>query len=146
MLNKVLLVFIEFALPLPDVLAEIDLLHGPERGLRLLVLTPDVGVLDGEEHVAVGVLPEQRFLGLVGELRSRGTLCGDRGHGLVVTLGLRFLGVGGGGGCRGGDTKRLGVLRTCDFLALRGDVGVRGVGGGSGHEKDSGKLKKKRKG
>lgn len=43
------------------------LLGGPKGGLGLLVHLPDVVVLDGEDHEAAGVFPQQRLL-----LRARG--------------------------------------------------------------------------
>lgn len=45
MLDEVLLVFLEFG-PVPDVLAEIDLVNCPETGHLVLVHLPDVLILD----------------------------------------------------------------------------------------------------
>lgn len=42
--------------------SDTHLFHRPERGLRLLVHLPDVGVLDGEDDKPSGVFSEQRFV------------------------------------------------------------------------------------
>ena len=89
MLDKVSLILGE-SLPVLDILSQIDLLSSPERGLLVLVHLPDVMVLDGEEHEAVGVLFQEglgeRPLGLrvVGVLLGLQDLLGR----LVAHLGL----------------------------------------------------------
>lgn len=52
-------------------LRQVNLLHGPERCLCLLVHVPDVVVLDGEDHEPARVLPQEGLqlrveLGLLG--------------------------------------------------------------------------------
>ena len=54
--DEVALLVVELLLPILHVVAEVDLLGRPERGLGLFVHGPDVSVFDGEEHEAVRVL------------------------------------------------------------------------------------------
>ena len=65
-----------------------DLLGGPEAGFVLFVELPDVVVLDREDHEAVLVLLEQRFVGrfnVGGEdvLHAHLGLLGGGAHGRV---------------------------------------------------------------
>ena len=60
MLDKVLLILLE-GLPVLCVLAQVDLVDGPEAGHLIFVHLPDVVVLDGEDDEAVGVILEERF-------------------------------------------------------------------------------------
>ena len=89
MLDEVSLILGE-SLPVLDILSQVDLLSSPESGLLVLVHLPDVMVLDGEKHEAVGVLFQEglgeRPLGL----RVVGVLLGlhDLLGGLVANLGL----------------------------------------------------------
>ena len=55
MLDEVALVFGEF-LPVLRILAQIDLVHGPEAGHLVLVHLPDVLVHDWQNYEAVRVL------------------------------------------------------------------------------------------
>ena len=78
------------SLPVLDILSQVDLLCSPERGLLVLVHLPDVMVLYGEEHEAVGVLFQEGLgegalrLRIVGVLLRLHDLLG----GLVAHLGL----------------------------------------------------------
>ena len=67
MFDKVLLVLLEGA-PVFGVLAEIDLIDGPEAGHLVLIHLPDIVVLDGQDDEAVGILFKKGlrndFLGL----------------------------------------------------------------------------------
>jgi hypothetical protein len=54
-LDKMALILGE-SLPILDVLGEVHFLSSPECGLLVLVHPPDVVVLNGKEHKAVGVL------------------------------------------------------------------------------------------
>ena len=60
MLDKVLLILLE-GLPVLCVLAQVDLVDGPEAGHLILVHLPDVMVLDWENDEAVGVLLKERL-------------------------------------------------------------------------------------
>lgn len=67
--DEMLLFFVE-ALPVLEVLIEIDLISSPERSKMFLVHLVDGVVLNGEEHEALRVLGEQRlFLSGTGEGR-----------------------------------------------------------------------------
>jgi hypothetical protein len=57
-LDEVALVFGEF-LPVLRILAQIDLVHGPEAGHLVLVHLPDVLVHDWQNYEAVRVLLQQ---------------------------------------------------------------------------------------
>jgi hypothetical protein len=62
-------------LPVLGVLREIDLIGGPEGGKVLFVHFEDGVVVDGEEHVALGVFDEEGLRDLGGGEGRRG------GHG-----------------------------------------------------------------
>ena len=48
-------------LPILGVLAEVDFVDGPEAGHLVLVHLPNVVVLDGQDHEAVGVILKERL-------------------------------------------------------------------------------------
>ena len=133
--DKVALVGVE-AVPVLEVVGEVDLLGRPEGGLGLLVHAPDLGVLDGEEDKAVGVLPQERLLGVAAlELGPFVVADDDAGHGLpgggVVAARVGFAvavaGCGsqgshrGGGGGRGDDAEHVADRHA---LLHRGDHGA----------------------
>ena len=60
MLYEVLLVFLQI-LPILHVLGQIYFIDGPEAGHLVLVHLPNVVVLDGQDHEAVGVILKERL-------------------------------------------------------------------------------------
>lgn len=77
-LDEVLLAVVE-ALPVLDVGGQVDLLRGPEGGDLVLVHLPDVVVLNGQDHKAVGVVLQQRLGQRTLSLREVGVLRGQIG-------------------------------------------------------------------
>jgi hypothetical protein len=60
-LDEVTLVVVQ-CVPVLHVAAQVDLFHRPEGALGILVLLPDVGVVDGEQDEAVRVVAQQRLV------------------------------------------------------------------------------------
>lgn len=93
MLDKVALIVCELVRPVIHVLGQINLFRNPEYRHVLLVFGPEVLVLNGENHVAIGILLQKRLLALLCLVRGR--LCGGcgqvkSGH-LIVKGGRRCL-------------------------------------------------------
>ena len=59
--DEVLLIFVEFLIPVNQVRLEVYLLRGPEAGLCCLVHSPYFLMFDGEEHKALVVGSEKEF-------------------------------------------------------------------------------------
>lgn len=88
--------------PIFHILAEVNLFRDPEDRHMLLLLGPDVGVLNGEDDVAVGVLLTERLRGRggcdCGRCEFKGWncgcccgRCGGGGRGLIRTRTLATL-------------------------------------------------------
>ena len=90
--DEVLLVTSEF-LPIFGVLAKIDLVNGPEASHLIFVHLPDVLVLDGQDHEAIGVILKKR-LGhwLLGQVLTLGRVS-DRlvGDNLGISTAISFI-------------------------------------------------------
>merc|ERR1719400_1349283 len=89
-------VILQFVVPISQILLQIDLLGSPEARLSLLVHPPDVVILDGQDHKAVGVIFQQWFLTKIhSHLTTRDVflsslgLLGPAGGLLLIFFGVR---------------------------------------------------------
>ena len=61
MFDEVTLVVVELVVPIDDVCSQIDFFGRPKARLRLLVVVPNIVVLDGKKDESVGVVFQDRF-------------------------------------------------------------------------------------